>query len=105
MKIESKEGLASMEGTKVEDENLANSGTTNLLSLTLFLTRLASVVENTLKVFFFLDSSHKTHDRTQKIHKLPLKLYECVTYITHLCNLECILRFIMLNIIYYVVTN
>ena len=64
MKIESKEGLASMEGSKVADETLANSGTTNLLSLTLFLTRIASVVENTLKVFFFLGSSHTTHDRT-----------------------------------------
>ena len=32
------------------DENLANSGTTYLLSLTIFLTRVSSVVENTLKV-------------------------------------------------------
>jgi len=45
--------LASMEGSKVADETLANSGTTNLLSLTLFLTRIASVVENTLKVPFY----------------------------------------------------
>ena len=48
-----------MEGSQVVDENVPNSGTTYLLSLTLFLTKVASVVENTLKVLLVLESFHK----------------------------------------------
>ena len=42
-----------MEGSKVVEDNLQSSGTTYLLSLTILITRIATFVENTLKVTYW----------------------------------------------------